>query len=136
VNGFEIIGSITLTNRSARVLEITTTPTIAAGNVAWGISRFLESEGITCEIQTFDSAQAIHNEKQLVVAFKDAYRDPQLLDQLLNLRSVHPGAIFIDMGWPTLEFNPKNIVRTYGSSAIASEVAAHLLTSELSREGI
>lgn len=134
--GFEVTGSINLSNGIAHVVESTTTPTIAAGNVAWGILRFLQGKGIKCEIETFDSAKSISSEHQLVVAFKDAYRDPQLLNQLWSLRAVHPDAIFIDMGWPTREFNPTNMIRTYGSSAIASEIAAQLLTFELSKERI
>ena len=130
--GFHISGSIYLESHDVCVLEVTTTPTIAAGNVEWGIAQFLRRLGVVCEMQTFDSAKAEHDGKKMVIAFKDAFRDPLLLDALRALETSHPGAIFIDMGWPTLEFSPRNIVRTFGSSSISSEVVAQLLTSQLS----
>jgi hypothetical protein len=35
-----------------------------------------------------------------------------------------PDAIFLDMGWPTREFSPQNLIRTFGSSAVISMAAA------------
>ena len=84
------------------------------------------------EIHASDSESALKSEKQLVVAFRDAYRDSQLLATLQNLQKRKPDAIFIDMGWPTLEFNPKNLIRSYGSSAIVSRVVVSIMKSELS----
>ena len=62
--------------------------------------------------------------KKLVVAFRDAYRDAPLLATLNRLNLRFPDAIFIDMGWPTREFTPKNLIRAYGSSAIVSQAVA------------
>jgi hypothetical protein len=36
------------------------------------------------------------------------------------------------MGWPTLEFNPKNLMRSYGSSAVVSRVVVSIMNSQLS----
>jgi hypothetical protein len=35
------------------------------------------------------------------------------------------------MGWPTWGFNPKNIIRTFGSSALASEITVALMIEGL-----
>jgi hypothetical protein len=61
------------------------------------------------------------------VAFRDAFRDNKILVALDRINQSRPEAIFVDMGWPTWGFNPKNIIRTFGSSALASEIAVTFL---------
>jgi hypothetical protein len=46
---------------------------------------------------------------------------------------IRPDAIFVDMGWPTLRLNPKNLIRTFGSSALASELATMIMTQDFKR---
>ena len=127
VEGFEISGSIRVSNSGINLIEIGTKPTIAAGDVSWGIHRELRAAGIPFEIHSSDSEGALRSEKQLVVAFRDAYRDSQLLRTLKKLEERKPEAIFIDMGWPTLEFQPRNLIRSYGSSAVVSEMVVSLI---------
>ena len=122
ISGFEVLGDVELSSSAINLVEIGTKPTIAAGDVSWGIHRELRSVGITCEIHASDAENLAS--KKLVVAFRDAYRDGPLLATLNRLNQRFPDAIFIDMGWPTREFEPKNLIRAHGSSAIVSQAVA------------
>ena len=122
ISGFEVLGDVELSSSAINLVEIGTKPTIAAGDVSWGIHRELRSVGINCEIHASDAENLAS--KKLVVAFRDAYRDGPLLATLNRLNQRFPDAIFIDMGWPTREFEPRNLIRAYGSSAIVSQAVA------------
>lgn len=122
MHGFEVSGDVELSSNAVNLVEIGTKPTIAAGDVSWGIHRELRSLGITCEIHASDAENLAS--KKLVVAFRDAYRDGPLLATLNRLYQRFPDAIFIDMGWPTRDFKPRNLIRAYGSSAIVSQAVA------------
>lgn len=122
INGFEVSGSVELEAGSINLVEIGTKPTIAAGDVSWGMHRELRAVGIACDIHASDDATL--STKKLVVAFRDAYRDAPLLATLNRLNDRYPEAIFIDMGWPTREFVPKNLIRAFGSSAVISRAVA------------
>lgn len=130
-SGMEISGSVDLINPDINLIEIGTRPTIAAGDVSWGIHRELRTAGVKFEIHASDSESAQKSDKQLVVAFRDAYRDSQLLSTLQNLQNRKPDAIFIDMGWPTLEFTPQNLIRSYGSSAVISRAVVSIINTQL-----
>ena len=122
IQGFEITGDVEIESSAINLVEIGTKPTIAAGDVSWGIHRELRSIGIACDIHASDAENLAS--KKLVVAFRDAYRDAPLLATLNRLNLRFPDAIFIDMGWPTREFTPKTLIRAYGSSAIVSQAVA------------
>jgi beta-N-acetylhexosaminidase len=122
INGFEISGSVELEAGAINLVEIGTKPTIAAGDVSWGMHRELRAVGIACDIHASDAETL--STKKLVVAFRDAYRDAPLLATLNRLNDRYPEAIFIDMGWPTREFAPKNLIRAFGSSAVISQAVA------------
>ena len=123
IPGFEISGSVDLPSGPVNLVEIGTKPTIAAGDVSWGMHRELRSVGISCDIHASDAESL--SSKKLVVAFRDAYRDAPLLATLNRLYERFPDALFLDMGWPSREFSPKNLIRTFGSSAVISAAAAH-----------
>jgi beta-N-acetylhexosaminidase len=129
--GMQVSGLVNLTSPDINLIEIGTRPTIAAGDVSWGIHRELRAAGVKFEIHASDSEGALKSDKQLVVAFRDAYRDTQLLATLQNLQKRKPDAIFIDMGWPTLEFTPHNLIRSYGSSAVLSRVVVSIINTQL-----
>ena len=122
ISGFEISGSVELEPGAVNLVEIGTKPTIAAGDVSWGMHRELRAVGIACDIHASD-AETLAT-KKLVVAFRDAYRDAPLLATLRRLNERYPEAIFIDMGWPTREFTPKNLIRAFGSSAVIAQAVA------------
>ncbi len=122
ISGFEISGSVELQPGAVNLVEIGTKPTIAAGDVSWGMHRELRAVGIACDIHASD-AETLAT-KKLVVAFRDAYRDAPLLATLRRLNERYPEALFIDMGWPSREFTPKNLIRAFGSSAVIAQAVA------------
>jgi len=122
IQGFEVSGAVELEPGAVNLVEIGTKPTIAAGDVSWGIHRELRAIGIACDIHASD-AETLAT-KKLVVAFRDAYRDAPLLATLNRLYERYPDALFIDMGWPTREFTPKNLIRAFGSSAVIAQAVA------------
>ena len=122
IQGFEVSGSVELEPGVINLVEIGTKPTIAAGDVSWGMHRELRAVGIACDIHASDAETL--STKKLVIAFRDAYRDAPLLATLNRLYDRYPEAIFIDMGWPTREFAPKNLIRAFGSSAVISQAVA------------
>lgn len=123
--GLDVHGNIGLVGRHVDLIELGTAPTIAAGHVAWGMRKALAELGIACTLQTADSDSLI--DKPVVVAFRDAYRDKEVLSRLKILATRYPQAIFVDLGWPTLDFVPANLIRTYGSCAAAARSAAFLM---------
>jgi beta-N-acetylhexosaminidase len=129
--GMVVKGSITLSHPAVHLVEMSADPTIAAGFVAWGMRRSLAHAGIKVKLETSDVSLRTDDGDQLVVAFRDAFRDKKILASLERLSTKYPEAIFVDMGWPTEDFQPINLVRTYGSCAIASDVAATLMLANL-----
>lgn len=126
--GFAVTGNTKLTAKNVHLIEMSAEPTIAAGYVAWGLRKSLTRAGIAVKLESSDAHFKEDETSQVVVTFRDAYRDSKLKSALEKINTNHPDAIFVDMGWPTPEFSPANIIRTYGSSALASDAAATLLT--------
>ena len=111
-----------------QLIELSADPTIAAGFVGWGLRRALTLSGKKVKLESSDADLSASEEKQLVVAFRDAFRDAKLLATLRKIEQAQPAAIFVDMGWPTVAFTPKNLIRTFGSSALASDLAVRVMT--------
>ena len=127
--GVEIVGDVRIRHKSVHLVEVSADPTIAAGYVAWGMRRALVNDGIKVELETSDVVLRESDPDQLIVAFRDAYRDPKLQANLNRILERYPDAIFIDMGWPSRNFEGKNVIRTFGSSAISSAIASNLLVN-------
>ena len=126
----EVHGDVRLRSKNVHLIELSADPTIAAGYVAWGMRKALTNGGKTVKLESSDSVHKVTPDSQLVVAFRDAFRDRKILSTLEKINRENPETVFVDMGWPTSNFNPKNLIRTYGSSALASEAAAtHLINS-------
>jgi hypothetical protein len=86
---------------------------------------------VKVKLESSDIDLSTHVQGCLVVAFRDAFRDNKILVALDRINRSRPDAIFVDMGWPTWGFNPKNIIRTFGSSALASEITVALMIEGL-----
>ena len=127
-SGVNYQGNLSLSTDQISLIELSADPTIAAGFVGWGLRRPFIRAGIKVKLESSDIDLTTHNQGCLVVAFRDAFRDNKILVALDRINRSRPDAIFVDMGWPTWSFNPKNIIRTFGSSALASEIAVAFLT--------
>lgn len=121
-------GNIFLDQENVQLIELSADPTIAAGYVGWGLRRALTLSGKKVKLESSNIDLAASTDKKLVVAFRDAFRDNKILSILDRINKAKPDTIFVDMGWPTLRFNPQNIIRTYGSSALASELATKIMS--------
>lgn len=128
LKGVHSQGELHLTQKTVHLIELSADPTIAAGFVGWGLRRALTFAGIKVKLESSDIDLAVIADKVLVVAFRDAFRDNKIQSTLERIYRARPETIFVDMGWPTLSFSPKNLIRTYGSSALASELAVEILT--------
>lgn len=128
ISGLHIQGQVTLKHEQVQLIELSADPTIAAGFVGWGLRRALTLYGKKVKLESSDADLSASEEKQLVVAFRDAFRDAKLLATLRKIEQAQPAAIFVDMGWPTVAFTPKNLIRTFGSSALASDLAVRVMT--------
>lgn len=117
---FEIIGKPKIKKGSSSVLSLGAEPTIASGNIAWGLENSLLHRNQV--ISEFDTAE------NQIVQFRDAWRDEKVLDRLMMLKANHPNAVFVDFGWPTAAFDAKNLIRAFGATrAHADAVADYLL---------
>ena len=124
-------GEVALKGDQIQLIEMSADPTIAAGFVGWGLRRALTTAGLKVKLESSDIDLGTVSSNQIVVAFRDAFRDNKVLAAIEKINRVRPDAIFVDMGWPTLRFNPANLIRTFGSSALASELATKIMTQNL-----
>ncbi|MBM3656414.1 MAG: hypothetical protein FJW91_05625 [Actinobacteria bacterium] len=127
-SGVHCQGELFISTDRVFLIELSADPTIAAGFVGWGLRRPLVRAGKKVKLESSDIDLSILTQGSLVVAFRDAFRDNKILGALDRINRGRPDAIFVDMGWPTWDFNPKNIIRTFGSSALASEIAIACMT--------
>ena len=129
--GMEIHGDVIIGDREVHLVEMSADPTIAAGHVAWGMRRSLSRSNIQVKLETSNVSVKAKTDFCLVVAFRDAFRDERLMSNLVKLQNRYPDAIFVDLGWSTLNFKPSNLVRTYGSGSISSDIAAQILIGKI-----
>ncbi|MFM8192275.1 MAG: glycoside hydrolase family 3 N-terminal domain-containing protein [Actinomycetota bacterium] len=131
LSGIFIQGDVALKGDQIQLIEISADPTIAAGFVGWGLRRALTTAGIRVKLESSDIDLGSVSSNQIVVAFRDAFRDNKVLAALEKIHRARPDSVFVDMGWPTLRFKPDNLIRTYGSSALASELATKIMTKNV-----
>jgi beta-N-acetylhexosaminidase len=126
-------GEVNLKSVQVQLVEMSADPTIAAGFVGWGLRRALTTSGLKVKLESSDIDLRTVSNNQIVVAFRDAFRDNKVLSAIEKINRIRPDAVFVDMGWPTFSFNPANLIRTFGSSALASELATKIMTQNLMR---
>lgn len=120
IKGFEVFGNPKLSKNSITHRQLNGEPTAAAGQIKWGIKDALESAMVNVSVTNLDSAIDI-------LVFRDAWRDPVMLSDVVHLAAINPECIFIDMGWPTIEFTPRNLIRTFGVGNLTSQAVVSLL---------
>jgi beta-N-acetylhexosaminidase len=92
--------------RGAHVVELEASPTIAAGEVPWGIGEPLAAldPATTCERLgggPVDGALSRAAGRPLVVVVRDPHRHPEQLRRARALIAARPDAIVVDLGWPS-----------------------------------
>lgn len=121
--GLEVNGKLKLREGSVAVLSLEASPTIASGHISWGLENSFQNLGL--DVGQFDTAE------NKIVQFRDAWRDPVILDRLQMIKQANPNALYVDFGWPTRSFEAKNIVRAFGATRAHSDSVASLLLGKV-----
>ena len=106
-------------------------PSIAAGEVPWGVAAELERRG--ARVTAVDVEAAVHDlavspAASLVLVVRDLHRQPGQREQLDRLLTRRPDAIVVEMGLPACRpQRAANYIATHGSARVCAEAAAELL---------
>ena len=104
----------------AQVVQLGSTPSMAAGNVPWGVAAELAARGVR-----IDEAG-----KSLVVVVRDLHRHPEQLRQVDALLARRPDAVLVEMGVPVCRpRGARAYIATRGSSRVSAMAAAEVMTS-------
>jgi beta-N-acetylhexosaminidase len=131
----------------AHVVELRSTPNIAAGVVPWGVAAPLtdlapdttseqidpggsDDDGTTPLVSpTLERAQG----RRLVVVVRDAQRRSATAEVVRALVAARPDAVVVDMGWPAesqIAVRPAGVhISTFGASRVSGEAVARLLAA-------
>jgi len=119
----------------AAVVRFESIPSIAAGEVPWGIAREVAARG--ARVTTIDVGPAAHDRdmlveasrgKALVLVVRDLHRRPAQAEMVDGLLAARPDAVLVEMGVPVCR--PKRArayVATHGSARVCAEAAAELM---------
>ncbi|MGN9838069.1 glycoside hydrolase family 3 protein [Nonomuraea sp. H19] len=113
------------------VVEVDTPPTIAVGEVPWGIAPWLPgSEVVRVAPAAADAEQLLNRarNRSLVVVVKDAHRHPESRALVSALVATRPDAIVVEMGLPIWRPDSAAYLATYGAARANAQAAMELLT--------
>ncbi|WP_219468939.1 glycoside hydrolase family 3 protein [Nonomuraea rhizosphaerae] len=114
------------------VIEVDTPPTIAVGDVPWGVGPWLpEAEIIRVKPADADVALLLAKarERSLVVVIKDAHRYEASRELVSALVAARPDATVIEMGLPVWRPDSAAYIATYGAARANAQAAVELLTA-------
>ncbi|MER7364365.1 glycoside hydrolase family 3 protein [Nonomuraea wenchangensis] len=112
------------------VVEVDTPPTIAVGDVPWGVGPWLpEAEVVRVEPSAADASALLAKAagRSLVVVVKDAHRHPASRDLVSALVAVRPDTTVIEMGLPVWRPDSAAYIATYGAARANAQAAVELL---------
>ncbi|PZG14133.1 glycoside hydrolase family 3 protein [Nonomuraea aridisoli] len=114
------------------VIEVDTPPTIAVGDVPWGVGPWLpEAEIVRVAPAAADVpgllAKAVN--RSLVVVVKDAHRHQAAREMVAALVAERPDTTVIEMGLPVWRPAGAAYIATYGAARPNAQAAVELLTT-------
>ncbi|MEV6030365.1 glycoside hydrolase family 3 protein [Nonomuraea sp. NPDC052116] len=114
------------------VIEVDTPPTIAVGDVPWGVGPWLpDAEIVRVKPAAADVpdllAKAVN--RSLVVVVKDAHRHRASQELVSALVAARPDATVIEMGLPVWRPDSAAYIATYGAARANAQAAIELLTA-------
>ncbi|MFI9838725.1 glycoside hydrolase family 3 protein [Nonomuraea sp. NPDC051941] len=114
------------------VIEVDTPPTIAVGDVPWGVGPWLpDAEIVRVKPAAADIpdllAKAVN--RSLVVVVKDAHRHQASQELVSALVAARPDATVIEMGLPVWRPDSAAYIATYGAARANAQAAIELLTA-------
>ncbi|MBB6344615.1 beta-N-acetylhexosaminidase [Nonomuraea muscovyensis] len=113
------------------VVEVDTPPTIAVGDVPWGVAPWLpQAEVVRVRPAEVSSAELLGRsaERSLLVVVKDAHRYADSRALVSELVAARPDAIVIEMGLPVWRPGGAAYIATYGAARANAQAAMELLT--------
>ncbi|WP_049573725.1 glycoside hydrolase family 3 protein [Nonomuraea sp. SBT364] len=114
------------------VVEVDTPPTIAVGDVPWGVSPWLPRGEVVrvkpAEARPDDLLERATG-RSLVVVVKDAHRYADSRELVSALVTGRPDAIVIEMGLPVWRPGSAAYIATYGAARANAQAAMELLTA-------
>ncbi|MEV4088007.1 glycoside hydrolase family 3 protein, partial [Nonomuraea fuscirosea] len=114
------------------VIEVDTPPTIAVGDVPWGVGPWLpDAEIVRVKPAAADVAGLLAKaaNRSLVVVVKDAHRHPESRNLLSALVAARPDTTVIEMGLPVWRPDSAAYIATYGAARANAQAAVELLTA-------
>ncbi|GAA4989595.1 beta-N-acetylhexosaminidase [Nonomuraea thailandensis] len=114
------------------VIEVDTPPTIAVGDVPWGVGPWLpDAEILRVKPAAADvpGILAKADGRSLVVVVKDAHRHHESQDLVSALVSARPDTTVIEMGLPVWQPDSAAYIATYGAARANAQAAVELLTA-------
>jgi beta-N-acetylhexosaminidase len=104
--------------QDAEVVRFDTEPSIAAGDIPWGMAEALVERGV----RVGETGQSI------VLVVRDIHRNPKHLEAVEALLENRPDAILVEMGVPACRPRAaRNYIATYGSARVCAQAAAELM---------
>ncbi|MET7464234.1 glycoside hydrolase family 3 N-terminal domain-containing protein [Nonomuraea sp. NPDC005501] len=114
------------------VVEVDTPPTIAVGDVPWGVSPWLpQAEVLRVRPADADADALLERAagRSLVVVVKDAHRYADSRALVSALVAARPDAIVVEMGLPVWRPGSAAYIATYGAARANAQAAMELLTA-------
>ncbi|MEZ0072299.1 glycoside hydrolase family 3 protein [Planotetraspora sp. GP83] len=114
------------------VIEVDTPPTIAVGDVPWGVAPWLpEAEIVRVKPDEADPAALLERAtgRSLIIVVKDAHRYPQSQGFVSALLGARSDAIVVEMGLPIWRPKAAAYIATYGAARANAQAAVELLTA-------
>ncbi|MEV0620966.1 glycoside hydrolase family 3 protein [Nonomuraea sp. NPDC050404] len=115
------------------VIEVDTPPTIAVGDVPWGVGPWLpDAEIVRVKPAAADAPGLLIKaaDRSLVVVVKDAHRHPESRELVSALVAARPDTTVIEMGLPVWRPDSAAYIATYGAARANAQAAVELLTPE------
>ncbi|WP_067178603.1 glycoside hydrolase family 3 protein [Microtetraspora niveoalba] len=113
------------------VIEVDTPPTIAVGDVPWGVAPWLpEAEIVRIKPDEArpDALLSRAEGRSLVIVVKDAHRYPRSRDLVSALLADRPDGVVVEMGLPVWRPQAAAYIATYGAARANTQAAVELLT--------
>ncbi|MBF8188918.1 glycoside hydrolase family 3 protein [Nonomuraea sp. K274] len=114
------------------VIEVDTPPTIAVGDVPWGVGPWLpDAEIVRVEPAAADVRALLAKaaNRSLVVVVKDAHRHRASRELVSALVATRPDTTVIEMGLPVWRPGSAAYIATYGAARANAQAAIELLTA-------
>ncbi|MBO3746518.1 glycoside hydrolase family 3 protein [Streptosporangiaceae bacterium NEAU-GS5] len=114
------------------VIEVDTPPTIAVGDVPWGVAPWLPgAEVVRVKPDEADAPALLHRAagRSLIIVVKDAHRYPRSQTLVRELLGSRPDAVVVEMGLPVWRPDAAAYIATYGAARANTQAAMELLTA-------